>query len=286
MTTPKPAHRLPRVSDTPTLAKERKARPLNNRLGELLDQNEFLFGVICRDVTLTDVEVMAQEGYNIVWFDLEHGPQATEDVIRMGRTVAHLGMVPLARVPELSRTHVQRLLDGGMQIITVPDVRSADEAAELVRLGKFPPRGERGVSTTSGGTNFTLGDDPQKTLREANDATHLMVMVETDEGYEALDDILAVDGVDIVTAGTMDWSVSLGLYGAEGQRELAPKAERVLTAARDAGKLTSSSVSSGEQATRFAELGVRIFFTGVDITLKRGAFARAIGGPREALGGG
>ena len=131
----------------------------------------------------------------------------------------------MARIPELTRTQVQRLLDGGMEILTLPDVRSAAQAARLVQLGKFPPLGERGVSSSSAGTGFTLGSDPRRALGEADLRTSLMVMIESDEGYRALDDILEVEGIDMLTVGEMDWSVSLGLFGPEAKRALAPKIE-------------------------------------------------------------
>ena len=196
---------------------EDNAPTLNNRLGELLEKHDALFGVICRDATLTDVELMAQAGFHIVWFDMEHGPQSMAETLQLGRTATHLGMVPLVRMPELSRTQVQRLLDGGIQVLALPDVRTAEEAARFVQMGKYPPVGRRGVSSSSAGTAYTMGADPKQTLREVNDATHLMLMFESDEAYESLDEILAVDGIDMVTVGPMDWSVSLGLFGDEAR---------------------------------------------------------------------
>ena len=204
---------------------------MSDRLGELLSENDVLYGLICRDATLTDVELMAQEGYHIVWLDLEHGPQSVEEAIRLSRTISHLGMVPLVRIVDLSRTHVQRLLDGGVRVLTLPDVRNGAEAVEFARLGKYPPVGERGVSSTSGGTDFALKPDVQQALRDANDSTHLMVMLEGDEGLSNLVDILAVQAVDMVTVGPMDWAVGLGVFGAEAQARMAPKIEAVLTAA-------------------------------------------------------
>ena len=153
---------------------------MEDRLGDLLRENDVLYGLTCRDATVTDIELMAQVGYHIVWIDLEHGPQSAAEAIALGRTAAHLGMIPLVRILELSRTHVQRLLDGGIQILNLPDVSDAEEASELVRLGKYPPMGQRGVSSTSAGTGFSLGADTRATLQRANEATHLMVMFEGD----------------------------------------------------------------------------------------------------------
>jgi len=257
---------------------------MSGRLRELLKTEEVLYGVICRDTTMTDLELMAQLGYSVVFLDLEHGPQSTAEVLRLGRTIAHLGMVPMARIPELTRTQVQRLLDGGMEILTLPDVRNAAQAARLVRLGKFPPLGERGVSSSSAGTGFTLGSDPGRALREADLGTSLMVMIESDEGYRALDDILQVEGIDMLTVGEMDWSVSLGLFGPEAKRALAPKIERVLEAGHRNGKILAMGGGHPQQALQYRALGVRLFFVGVDINLKRKMLSDSLSAFRGVLG--
>ena len=249
---------------------------MQDRLGELLSENDVLYGLTCRDATVTDIELMAQVGYHIVWIDLEHGPQSTSDAIALARTAAHLGMVPLVRMLELSRTHVQRLLDGGIQVLNLPDVSDAEEAAEFVRLGKYPPMGDRGVSSTSAGTGFSLGTDTRATLQRANEATHLMVMFEGDHAYENRKSILAVDGIDMATVGPMDWGTGLGLFGREAESYLAPKIDNLLADIRDAGKIATMSVTTPGAALRYREMGVRIFFLGVDVSMKRTMLAETL----------
>ena len=108
-----------------------------DRLTELLNKHDRLYGVICRDATPIDIELLAQLGYHLVWIDLEHSTKPLSEVIRLGRSIAHLGMVPLVRIPELSREYVQLLLDGGIPIIILPDVRSANEGEEIRGIGKI-----------------------------------------------------------------------------------------------------------------------------------------------------
>ena len=83
-------------------------------------------------------------------------------------------------------------------------MKNALEASELVQLGKYPPVRGRGFSSTTAVTGFTVGIDPEATLRQVNDATRLMILVESEEGYEALDAILEVEGIDIVAIGAGD----------------------------------------------------------------------------------
>lgn len=257
--------------------------PMSNRLGELLSENDFLYCVICRDVTLTDIELMAQEGYHLVWIDLEHSAQSMEEAIQLGRSITHLGMVSVVRIRELNRTNMQPLVDGGIQVVVLPDVRSAEQAVEFVQLGKYPPVGQRGFSSTNAGIGFSLDGDQKQVLRQVNDATHLMVLFESDEGYEDLDGILAVNGVDMVGVGPMDWSTSLGLSASEAKDRLTPKIERALTSASSAGKVTVMGTGGLEQANYFRGLGVKIFVVGVDIAMQRKILADSIRSFREAL---
>jgi 4-hydroxy-2-oxoheptanedioate aldolase len=111
-----------------------------------------------------------------------------------------------------------------------------------------------------------------------------MVMIESDEGYQALDDILQVEGIDMLTVGEMDWSVSLGLFGAEAKRVLAPKIERVLTMAHRSGKILAMGGGNPQQADYYRSLGVRLFFVGVDVNLKRKVLSESLSGLREVLG--
>lgn len=258
--------------------------PLVDRLGELLKSNQLLYGMICRDATRTDVELLAQAGYHLVWLDMEHSHQSTGDAIELCRTASHLGMVPLVRAIELSRTHVQRLLDGGAEIIAIPDTRKVAELEELVRLGKFPPEGERGVASSVTGTGYRLGQDPRETLRRANQATHLMAMIESDWAYARLDQMLAVDGVDLLAVGPSDWGVSLGLFGEKARAHLSPKIDRILDAATAAGKITGWGISDPELAARYQDRGLRLIFHGPDVGLKRQLYHDTLARFQDRLG--
>jgi 2-dehydro-3-deoxyglucarate aldolase/4-hydroxy-2-oxoheptanedioate aldolase len=249
---------------------------MNDRLNELLKKHDVLYSVLCRDITATDVELYAQAGYHIVWLDLEHSAQSTTEALSLGRLITHLGMVPLVRVLELSRTHVQRLLDGGMQIITLPDVRNAKQAQRLVQLGKYPPVGERGVSSNTAGVDFDLGPNPAATLQNANEATHLMALFESDEGYANREEIVAVEGIDVFGVGPSDWATSLNLFGKDAEEHLTPRIENIMKTIRQAGKICIMGASTAEQASYYRDLGAQILGVGGDITIKRQAYFSAL----------
>ena len=256
-----------------------------NRLNELLNESRVLSGILCRDPTFVDMELLAQLGYNAIWMDLEHSPTSMTEATRLSRTVTHLGMLPMARIIELTRTHVQALLDGGFEVLILPDVKDAAQAAEFVRLGKYPPAGQRGASSTAAGINYNLGSNPRRTLEEANKGTHLMVMIESDAAFAELDVILHVDGIDMVTVGPMDWTLSRGAFSEDVKAGLAPKIDHVVSAVAAAGKIPAMTVATAEQAKHFADLGARVILMGVDVGFKRKAFADALAPFQEAFGG-
>jgi 4-hydroxy-2-oxoheptanedioate aldolase len=254
-----------------------------DQLASLFSRHAVLFGMMCRDPTLTDMELLAQAGCHIVWIDLEHGAVATIEALRLCRTITHLGMVPAARIVELSRTHVQTLLDGGFKILILPQITSAADARRFVDLAKYPPLGNRGVSSTAPGNDFTLGSDPLRALSEANAATHLMVQFEDDRGFEALEFILAIPGIDMITVGPTDWAFSKGLSPAEGAEVLRPKIEKIFGRAKEAGKISAMGISSADQAAYYVGLSARIIFTGIDVPLKRRAFQDSLAACRTRV---
>jgi 4-hydroxy-2-oxoheptanedioate aldolase len=247
-------------------------RRMSDRLPQLLDENPVLYGIIARDATPIDIELFAQAGYHAIWLDAEHAPLNPAELAQTCRSVLHLGMVPFVRIVELNRTNVQILLDAGAGNLILPDVRTAAQAAELVRLGKFPPVGARGVSSTSAAFDYAIGNDVEQTLEQANRSTHLMVQVESDEGLANLEAICALEEIDMVTVGPADWPIGLGLHGPGKEPAMAKKIDAVLAQAQSAGMITADPKQAGDYIRR----GVRILFAGVDIGLKRGVYAAAI----------
>lgn len=255
---------------------------MNDRLNELLNDNSILFGMLCRDPRMTDLELLAKTGYHLLWIDMEHSPYNPEEIVKLCRTTLHLGMVPMVRIVELVRTHIQLLLDGGAQIIILPNARNATQTQQLVRLCKYPPIGARGLSSSAPALGYNLEPDLKKVLQEANTATHLMIQIESDVGFDNLESMCATEGIDMVTVGPADWAVELEIFGPERVTTMAAKEAEVLKKATAMGKITAATVTDEKKVRHYLDLGVRIIFTGVDIHLKRIAYAHALEKIRKA----
>ena len=257
---------------------------MNDRLNELLKKNGNIFGILCRDPRMTDLELLAKAGYHILWLDSEHAPYNPEEIVKMCRTITHLGMIPMVRIVEMIRTHVQILLDGGAQALLLPNIRDADQARTMVRLSKFPPLGARGLASSAPALGYVLGSDWKSAIEEANTATHIMVQVESDQGLNNLESICRVEGIDIVTTGPADWAVEEGILGPDRPGIMAEKEDQVLRIAKQTGKITAVTVTDSGKAKHYLDLGAQLFFTGLDVHMKRIAYTSALTSLQKQLG--
>lgn len=86
----------------------------------------------------------------------------------------------------------------------MPQLRTADEARQLVKCSKFPPRGTRGYGSPIPLDRFHPIPTFTEYLQQANDALLTMVHIETQEALDAVDEIAAVDGIDVLFIGIFD----------------------------------------------------------------------------------
>jgi len=151
-------------------------------------------------------DTVGRLGFDWVCVDMQHGvidEAAARAIIRALRAA---GAVPFVRVPWNDFGIIGKMLDAGALGIIVPMVNSAAEAAAVVAACRYPPLGARSFGPTM--ASVLYGSDY---FTRANDEIACIPMVETRQALDALDDILAVPGVDAVYVGPADLSLSLGL---------------------------------------------------------------------------
>ncbi|WP_432563587.1 HpcH/HpaI aldolase family protein [Kineococcus sp. SYSU DK003] len=204
------------------------------------------------------VEVLAWSGFDTVCVDAEHSaldPSTLAGAVRAGDAA---GCDVLVRVPELG-ADVGRALDLGAAGIVVPRVENAAQAEAAVAAVRYPPRGARGAGP---GRAARYGATIPQVVATADKRVVLALQVETRRGVEAVGDIAAVDGVDVLFVGPGDLAVSLGAPPGSAEHDAA--VTRVLDAARDAGRHAGIFCRDPEQAGRYAALGVRLLVLGSD----------------------
>jgi 4-hydroxy-2-oxoheptanedioate aldolase len=179
-----------------------------------LAAGDCVYGCFCRYPDAGLVELVALQGFDFFVFDGEHGTLEPRDCEALVRAAELRGPAPLVRVPANQPSVILRFLDTGAVGVHVPLVSSADEAAAGVSAVKYPPRGSRGLA---GVRAASYGAVPLAEYTvQANEATMVVIQVETRAAVERVGEIAAVEGVDVVFVGPTDLSQAFGVTGQTG----------------------------------------------------------------------
>ena len=186
---------------------------------------------------------LAAAGFDTVTIDMQHGAHTETSAFESVRTVTRAGKPAIMRIPVGRNDLASRALDMGFEAVIAPMTNSVAEARAFADAMKYPPVGER--SWGPGRVFQVHGDQtPAGYFRTANQSTLAFAMIETRAAFEALDDILALPGIDGVFVGPSDFSVSWS--GGEGvDPDRADMQEAIAEIARRA-------VAAGKHAAIFA----------------------------------
>jgi len=170
------------------------------------------------------------------------------------------------RVPANTPEYISRVLDGGALGVIAPGVRSPGEAREVVAAAKYPPLGARGMSTGLAHLGFR-SMPPAEALPKMNDATMVIVQLESAAGLAAIEDIVAVKGVDMVLIGTNDFLADLGRPGEYDHPKVREAYERTIAACRKHGKHcgVGGLSSRPDLVQQYVAMGARFVSTGTDL---------------------
>jgi len=156
------------------------------------------------------VELIGLGGYDAVFIDMEH---STTDFGMAAEMIARAdlaGISSLIRVPSNDAKTILRLLDAGADGIFVPHIKSADDARQAVAAVRYPPLGIRGAVSSSRAARFGTVSWPEHVAR-SNREIVLGVMLEDITVVDQVEEIAAVDGLDLVFVGPFDLATSMGV---------------------------------------------------------------------------
>jgi 4-hydroxy-2-oxoheptanedioate aldolase len=155
-------------------------------------------------------EWLVHPGVDYVLVDDQHGIWEPESMMAAFRNIWLAGAVPMGRVGQNDFYAIGAMLDRGALGIVVPMVHTAADAEAAVFATRYPPRGGRSMGP------YGCGMYGADYLEWANDEVFLTVQIESTEGLENVEAIMAVEGVDGCWVGPGDLSASLGTaYGSE-----------------------------------------------------------------------
>ena len=237
-----------------------------SELSESLRAGRKVFGTLIVSPSPRWPDAVRGCGLDFVFIDTEHIALDRAQLSWMCQTYSALGLAPVVRVPAPDPFAATMALDGGAAGIIAPYVESAEQVRALRGAVKLRPiKGQMLQELLHGRES---GPDLEAYLQRGAKDRLLIVNIESLPAMAALDEILAVPGLDAVLIGPHDLSCSLGMPEQYDRPEFLSACETIFRKARAAG------VGAGihfwgavEEQARFLALGANMLIHSADITL-------------------
>ena len=242
----------------------------STRLRQRLDSGGVAVAVASHSLTSDTVDFLGQFGFDAVWLEGEHGSVTWDRIGDLSRAAELWGMAALLRIRMLDPTLIGRGLSLGAHGIVIPQVTTADEVGVAVAAARFAPDGQRGV--TKGRRSWRPPGAPADDFFATENAnTVLVVQLESPAALAQIDDIVDVDGVDVVFVAPNDLAQAMGLQGQIDHPDVVAAVDQAVARIADSGRVAAGTLCRPEHITRFTELGARFLYVTLDEWIRAGA---------------
>lgn len=222
-----------------------------------------VFGPFSKSSDPAIIETLGHAGFDFVILDLEHGPNSIETLQGLIRAAQIVGMAPMVRVPSGDPEMIGKALDVGAAGVQVPQISCAEDVKVAIEHAKFAPLGMRGVCRYVRAAGYSSMDKADY-FRDANE-TLLIIQIEGQAAMNHLDEILAVDGIDIVFVGPYDLSQSLGVPGQVEHPLVIEKMKEIVEVCLGKNILVGNFTETVSQTKMWIGQGLRYMSYSVDV---------------------
>ena len=237
-----------------------------------LARGETAFGTMILDLRGPGLaRIFENAGAEFVMFDMEAACWdigTIKDQLAMCRG---LDIVPFVNAASQDAAMLQQPLDCGAMGLMVPVVETRAQAEQIARATHYPPHGARGVAFGIAHDDYSLGGIEER-IAAADERTMIIAKIETMEGVQNIDEILAVDGIDAAFVGHMDLSASLDVAGDYEHPRFVEAVETVIAACERHDKPGVCLVATPEAATLWMVRGFRMVMYSTETMLLAAAY--------------
>lgn len=231
---------------------------------------ETLFGCWLNLGSSLTSEMVGMAGFDWVLIDIEHGSGSENQVLHQLQALEHTPAASFIRVESYQRQRFHRVLDFGAQGIMCPRISTLKEAELAAKAIRYPPQGIRGVARMVRATNF--GSDFDEYYANQKKNLVFIVQIETQEILDSLEEVAAIDEIDVLFVGPMDLSMALGVFGRPDHPKFIDALKATADAAVKNGKEAGILLQMPDEFDKYYELGFRFIACGSDSSfVKQGA---------------
>ncbi|MCK9411823.1 MAG: aldolase/citrate lyase family protein [Prolixibacteraceae bacterium] len=236
------------------------------RRSKVLDKLRAGEVVSCIKLNLYDsrvIEIAALSGMDCVWSDMEHVPNDFSAVEKQILAAKAYNTDILVRVSRGSYSDLIKPMEMDASGIMIPHIMSLADAKNVVKMTRFHPLGRRPID--GGNADGAFGNiDLCEYIKQANERRFVCIQIEDPEPLDELEEIAALDGIDMLFFGPGDFSQGIGAPGQWDHHELLKARKRVAAVALEHGKFAGTVGSMGS-LTELISLGYRFINMGADV---------------------
>lgn len=195
-------------------------------------------------------EVIARQGLGYVCVDQQHGMIDDSTAFPMLQGITAGGGIGIVRARWNEPASIMSALDAGAYGVIIPMIETPEDAAAAVRACRYPPRGQRSYGPIRA-RDIIGSTDP-----DVIDNVACIIMIETAEAMERLDEIISVPGVDAVYIGPSDLALALGEKPGTTSPVLQEAIDKIMAACRRHGVAVGIHTPAGDVARRYLDNGL------------------------------
>lgn len=230
-------------------------RDLIQGFRSIITQGKCVYGPFMKTEDPMFVEIAGLSGFDYVILDMEHGPTSLQQQQNNIRAAVARDILPIIRVNGLNENSIGAALDIGACGIQVPQVTNAVQAKKVVEFSKFYPHGMRGVCRFVRAADYANKERSEYFAESKN--LVIVIQLEGKEAIGNLDEILAVEGIDIVFIGPYDLSQSLGVPGEIDNPVVINKVEEIAAKTKEKGKVVGTFVDTIANTIKWRNAGIQ-----------------------------
>jgi len=209
---------------------------MQNTMKDKIRRGEVALGVSLMFPSPQLVEMLAYTGFDWVLVDCEHGSIGPADIEVMSMAADAAGITAIARPRSNAAADIQSVLDRGAMGVQIPHINTRADAERAVAAVKFGPGAARGLAAGTRPDRWGLGKRMPDFAAQANAQSLVCVQIEHQEAVANIEQILAVDDIDVFFIGPSDLSQSMGYPGNPHAPPVAAAIKQTLAAIRAAGR--------------------------------------------------
>ena len=234
-----------------------------NRFKNRLKEGKTVFGPFMKSTDPAFIEIAGYSGFDFVILDMEHGPVTISELQNLIRGALLANVIPIVRTADSSEISIAKPLDLGALGVQIPQVTSGKMAGECVKAARFFPEGERGVCRFVRAANYSSMLRDEYFLK-ANEIL-VIIQLEGKEAIQDIDNILKVEGIDILFIGPYDLSQTLGVPGQINNKIVIAAMKDIVSRARSLGIVVGTFTDTLQSAKMWKDAGVQYISYCVDV---------------------